>query len=227
MRIAIRFTLPFDDKLKEYFNSFEQMVVYQHDADEEVSRTHVHALVETSVSTDTLKNRLQKILGYRLPKADWAFSMKGKDGTPIEDRFVTYMSKGKLQPIALKGFTQEQCDSYKGLWVEQSKPLREKKDLITSHFIAQELAQFMDEQAHERKILISPPHAITKEYRHEWYDVSPFEMIKQAIKIHNKYGKTYCDFSLIRVIQTAMGLSKRQKWNDVLVDSVYRKLFPE
>lgn len=219
MKIAIRFTLPFDDKLKEYFNSFEQMVVYQHDADEEVSRTHVHALVETSVSTDTLKNRLQKLIGYRLSKSDWAFSAKGRDGSPIEDRFITYMSKGKLQPIALKGFTQEQCDSYKGLWVEQSKPLRSKSDTkdVTNLDIARELQEYITKQA-----VVQYDDVHSKLFID---NISTPMMIEKCIDLHNKYNKTYVDHSLVRIIQTSWGLCYQgSKWRERLVQSVAAKL---
>lgn len=226
MKLAIRLTYPYED-VKEFFRRFDTCAVYQHDADEEVSRTHIHALVETACSTDTLKNWLRKIIGS-VEKSDWSFVAKLK-GEPVTDRFITYMSKGKLEPKLVKGFTQEQIDAYRKEWIAHTKPAKGDKDSakpISSYDIAKELAQYMDDYA--KQIEIPIPHAlhVKKQYRHEWIEVPTEDMIRQAIKIHNKYRKTYCDFSLVRVIQTAMGLSTREKWNDRIVSTVYEKLFP-
>lgn len=220
MRIAIRLTIPWSENLIPFFDQLEPCAVYQHDADEEVSRTHIHALVEVNVSTDTLKNRLQKILGYRLPKTDWAFSQKLK-GNPIEDKFITYMSKGKLEPVHIKGFTQEQCDKYKSEWIERTKPALDNKDgskQISSYQLSVELAEWIDSHTQSawgwhNGVFMSDTDVLTTD-----------EIIEKCIRIHHKYKKSYCDFSLVRVIQTCYGLTNKGSYKKQLIDIVKNKL---
>lgn len=222
MKIAIRLTIPWTDKLTEFFSSLDRAVVYQHDADEEVARTHIHALAETSVSTDTLKNRLEKVIGYRLPKTDWAFTQKIKHN-PVEDRFITYMSKGKYEPKYLKGFTQEDCDNYKSLWVEKSpSSATEKKQTMSGFQISKELAEYIDAVTGTDKWIFLDGRFIcdNPNGRH----LTEEEIIDKCINIHNKYEKSYCDFSLVRCIQTAYGLSQRGSWKTYLIQSVKNKL---
>jgi len=92
----------------------EAVVVYEHVKDEEVNRTHVHALVKRCQSkTTTLKARLVKLFGA-WKKEDWAF-MEAKN-----DNLITYMSKGTLDPVFCSGFLTEYIQSLKSDWIEPS-----------------------------------------------------------------------------------------------------------
>lgn len=218
MKLAIRFSITWTDNLEEFFSSLDRAVVYQHDADEEVSRTHIHALVETSVSTDTLKNRLTKIIGKRLPKTDWAFTQKIKHN-PVEDRFITYMSKGKLEPVYIKGFTQDTCNKYKALWVVKSPPpVASKSSNVTSLDIATELAKYITTELWDGDDPENRKPFILDQITHKW-------IVNKCIDLHNKYGKTYMVHSLLRVIQTAWGLTgPTSRWRDRLVSATIHQL---
>lgn len=75
----------------------KNLVVYQHDADEEVSRTHCHMLlVSCEVSTDTLKNWFKKQLGD-VNKTDWSFKAAATELDKMTG-FMTYCSKGHITP---------------------------------------------------------------------------------------------------------------------------------
>lgn len=219
MKLAIRITLAWSDKLEEFFNGLDRAVVYQHDADEEISRTHVHALAETSVSTDTLKNRLHKILGWRPGRSDWAFTQKIKHN-PVQDKFITYMSKGKLEPVFIKGFNQEVCDKYKALWVvKKIPPVAEKQHTnVTALDIATELKRYIMTEIwdgdHPEDFKPYALDAVT----HRW-------IVNKCIDLHNKYGKTYMVHSLLRVIQTAWGqCPNNSKWKDRIIDATAKQL---
>jgi len=227
-KLAIRLTFPYDT-IADVFKPFEHVIVYEHEADAKVKRTHVHALVETDVSTDTLKYRIKKIVGF-VPKTDWSFKTE-MHGEPVHDKLITYMSKGKLEPKYQKGFTQEVVDKYKSEWIERTKPAIDNKDgskhissksTVTVWTMAKELANYINENAERREVYRD--HLVT---RHDWFEVPPETIIQEAINIHNRHEKAYCDFSLIKVIQTAYGLCDRPKWKDYLVSTVYNKLFPQ
>jgi len=95
-----------------------RLIVYEHQA----ARPHCHALVEgASVGTDSMKNWIKKALGVStFPKTDWQF--KAPTDNPLG--FITYMSKGTLEPVYMKGFEPEQVNTLKGNWLTYATALR-------------------------------------------------------------------------------------------------------
>ena len=93
------------------------LVVYEHEADDEISRTHIHCYADNpQVSTDTMKNWVKKALGTTVfPKTDWAFPEAEDEG------FITYMSKGHLSPLLIKGIEAEAVRLLKDKWVDIPK----------------------------------------------------------------------------------------------------------
>lgn len=108
---------------------------YEHDADEEVSRQHVHGLlVNPTISTDTMKGWLRKILGP-VDRYDWAFPTTYKNDLKevcaVNMDFITYMSKGKLEPVHCYGSIHSLlCDVYRKKWVERSKRITQTEQKI-------------------------------------------------------------------------------------------------
>lgn len=95
-----------------------RLIVYEHSA----ARPHCHALVEgASVGTDSMKNWIKKALGVStFPKTDWQF--KASTDNPLG--FITYMSKGTLEPVYNKGFEPEQVNTLKGNWLSYATAMR-------------------------------------------------------------------------------------------------------
>lgn len=129
MELFCRVSMPYED-LKEAFqliaDEVEKLVVYQHEADEDVNRTHCHFYVVYPHSTDTLKNRFKRTLPTTSKRGNslWAFNTEYKEYhtlkvIPVGPSCITYMSKGVLEPSMMKGFTQAEIDEYKSGWVEQ------------------------------------------------------------------------------------------------------------
>jgi len=219
MLYAVRLTFPYQ-KLVDFFDRFDKAVVYQHDADESVNRTHVHALVEMSISTDTAKNWVHKAVGFRPAKDMWSFVSK-LNKSPVTEEFITYMSKGRLDPVLMKGgYTKELCDKYKAKWVNHIVPDKQvsTNKVVTNYDIAAELKQWImteiwtGQEYDDRK-----PYTIT--------DINHRFIVNKCVELHNKYRKTYTQFSLLKVIETSWGLCPvGSKWRDRLVASVVRKL---
>lgn len=101
--------------IKKLSDACDVCVVFEHEADETVSRTHIHAYVENpKVSTDTMKNWVKKTLAVTaFPKTDWTFVGATDRG------FITYLTKGKLTPCSVKGISKEEIDTLKAAWVDQ------------------------------------------------------------------------------------------------------------
>lgn len=112
MNLAIRVSRPYGD-IREWCEELkaERKIAYQHDADDEVSRTHVHMLViGSTIKPDALKYRYKRLYG-EIEKTDWSFISAFKEEgkvVPISpetaDKFITYMSKGYLAPVLSEGY---------------------------------------------------------------------------------------------------------------------------
>jgi len=91
--------------------------VYEHEADEEINRTHIHCYADNpQVSTDTMKNWVKKALNVSsFIKTDWSFPEAQDVG------FITYMSKGHLNPLFVKGIESDEISALRDKWVDQPK----------------------------------------------------------------------------------------------------------
>jgi len=136
--LAVRISRSYVDissALIEISSKSEGACWYEHESDEEVSRQHVHGLiVNPTISTDTMKGWLRKILGS-VDRHDWAFTTtyknELKEACEVNMDFITYMSKGKLEPIHSYGSLYPiLCDVYRKKWVERSKRTTQKEQKI-------------------------------------------------------------------------------------------------
>jgi len=122
MNFAFRISVSYQDaniRLLELFDMCEKVAVYEHEADDEVSRTHIHGLImNCSRKEDTLRNKIFKPNW----KKDYQLATTYRSGkdliiTPVSESYITYMAKGKLDPQYVKGFTKEFIDECKGKWI--------------------------------------------------------------------------------------------------------------
>lgn len=136
--LAIRLTRNAGD-LAQFFVKIDavcsRQIWFEHKADGSVARTHVHGLVEgLTVSKETLRNWLRfgdavhiDQIRTNWNKADWSFKEHYKSPfgkKPIDINMVTYMSKGKLEPVHKKDFDDWRI--YRDAWVE---PVRRQAKL--------------------------------------------------------------------------------------------------
>lgn len=108
----------------------DTIVVYEHPADAQVSRTHCHAFVwGLKNPTDTVKNWIRLVTGEMKPDKDkWRFSTTWKDSHtgkrhPVENdgKMITYMHKGRYDCKYYKGIDQTQLKAYESEWVDRTK----------------------------------------------------------------------------------------------------------
>lgn len=124
MSYAVRITrtakelMPFFERLTA---ASVRLIAYEHT---DGARAHVHMYVDgASVGTDTMKNWVKKALGVTaFPKTDWVFATPKPDQTP--DTFITYMSKGRYDPVIAKGFEPSQVNTLKGNWLDYATQMR-------------------------------------------------------------------------------------------------------
>lgn len=120
---AVRVSRPYNDIsgiVSLWANRSQTVIVYEHPADEEVSRTHIHMLL---VDVDVKDERLKRIAHTISPdlngNKDWSFKLTSGD----YEKYITYMTKGTLCVSFVKNFSQDKLEELRLKWVEQTAPL--------------------------------------------------------------------------------------------------------
>lgn len=133
---AIRITLPYSDIsgiIDLWSARSNEVVVYQHIADDEVSKTHVHLVLGgCEVKAEALK-RMYPDRGSGNEFWSWKTWDNG-------DKFITYMTKGNLDPVYVKNITHDRLDKAKSAWVEPQSV--SDKDTTLEYYVKRILLQF-------------------------------------------------------------------------------------
>lgn len=99
-----------EELLENMKESCDKLIVYQHDADEEVKRTHVHGLITGSKFTDQLayKKRINNRLTLATTDMSWITTFKNNETgakEKVNENYIIYLHKGMYQPVLVHGFT--------------------------------------------------------------------------------------------------------------------------
>lgn len=109
----------------------DKILAYEH-VGTATEKVHVHMiLVGVRCDIKTLKDDIKRN-GFAAIKgnAQWSFKTRDKKYGDVEDspKYITYMTKGTLDPKYNKGYTVEQLEEAKKSWVD--KPAQKNKDLV-------------------------------------------------------------------------------------------------
>jgi len=106
----------------------EGIIVYEHEADEDINRTHIHFYItKCEIKPDAMKSRFRTKYGA-IHKGDWSFKLQREDGKPLDSGTIVYMSKGHLQPILNKGWKKEETERLRLLWIPPAKTMLKAVD---------------------------------------------------------------------------------------------------
>jgi len=127
MNYAIRITLPYQDCsgiISRWSERCHGIVAYQHDADDEISKTHVHlALHKSEVRAEALKRMWPDAPGKG--NEFWSFKewdVRYNDSGRLSSLgYLTYMSKGIHSPVFAKKIDLDILEEARLLWVEPVK----------------------------------------------------------------------------------------------------------
>lgn len=139
-----RITLPFSDVnqfIDEWSNKIDKLLVYEHEADEEVSKTHCHFLI---LDSQVKNEQLKRISRDKFPDLKGNESWSWKQYDPEKGKsYISYMTKGSLTAKFIKNFSLQELDNSRLAWVERSlrndKPQKVSKkhddvtDLVQSY----------------------------------------------------------------------------------------------
>jgi len=118
---APRVAIPYADAsgvLKLWADSCQQFIVYEHEADDKVKKTHLHLLmIGSSVKEEAFKRLYYKhIKDERKGNDLWSWHHKKHPNPDLS--FIQYMSKGKLRPVFAKGISPDIVEEYRLKWSE-------------------------------------------------------------------------------------------------------------
>lgn len=124
--------------IKEFTDASERAAWYFHPNGEKGKGPHYHGLlVNYSKSDDTARLRIKKVLGLNGRTQEYAVSDKlskkyggGKMNMMLTPTYITYMSKGKFEPVMLKGYEKDEIDNLKTQWTEKEKRQEGKVETI-------------------------------------------------------------------------------------------------
>lgn len=160
---AIRITLPYadvKDVISKWADRCHDAIAYQHDADGEVSKTHVHiGLGGCEVKAEALKRMWPDAPGKG--NEFWSFKeWVRKDKTEWQttpDTYMVYMAKGTLRPVFVKNISNDLVEKSRQSWVEPVKAdktgdnseriVKKVYDKIVSEFVYRDLS---DDDRYER-----------------------------------------------------------------------------
>lgn len=117
--------------LEEISNDCDKALWYFHPGGKKDSnRPHIHGLViNYSKSDDTLRKKIKDTFPVDAKKQEFAISNSFSRGVKMSElfyqKYITYMSKGIYDPVYNKGFTEQDIEIWKSLWIfpsEQSQP---------------------------------------------------------------------------------------------------------
>jgi len=154
---------------------------FEHKADGSVSRTHVHGLIEgLSVSKETLRNWLRFDALWAptqsWDRSDWSFKEHYKSPfgkKPVDHHMITYMSKGKLEPVHKKGFDDWRI--YRDAWVE---PVRRQAKITDKEVPTKDTQITQWDMLDQIRRMLDPIPEPTDE-----------EIIEKIVQVHNIHHK--------------------------------------
>ena len=153
MNYALRVSRPWAEcgaYVMTLFDLFEKVIVYEHEADDEISRTHWHALLlnggrgasDDSIRTKWLKPAYwhemngSKVYDYELKRSYKRYNDPATYAVDV--KYITYMGKGILKPKYTKNFGIPEVTELVEQWVPQTKLKAEKGKIV----ITKEEAEF-------------------------------------------------------------------------------------
>lgn len=186
MNIFGRVTINYDALtgfIESYANDCDKLIVYEHND----KRTHIHFYAFNSrIKTDAIKTRIKKHLHVTSwDKSNWSF--KSAD----DSNCITYMSKGRIEPSFVKGFTQQEVLEYKDRWVERTPETSlPEKSSVTQYTMAMEVYEIVKES-----------------FKTKYGEIHTQEVYKEclitAISICRKYKKGFDEYSIRKIVHPA------------------------
>jgi len=189
----------------------EVLVVYEHPNNSREGE-HLHMImIGSTKGSDTLKNYLKKLYG-EFRAQDWSFKTTFKrDGEvlPVSKKFISYMSKGKYDPVYMYGVSADEISVYKAqgydknaIRLEGGKLIKPIKEVVKK--TKRELIELMVAN-------IDPDATIT-------------DVVKGVRQVLVKHNEVIGSYKVLEYVDAFMMYGSEQRWLSNMV-FMYEKRF--
>jgi len=211
--------------VEKWSQTCEKMVVYQHDPDKEVPRTHVHMLLINCKhkSPEQLKRMFHEAHETDRKGNDlWAWTHK--DFPNPDETFIPYMTKGNIAPVFVKNYSPAELEDARTQW-KDTTPTPKGKCLLNDagevkdkpkKKTRREIVKIIDERYKKLKIETEKPHTMFVNKCEEITRIT-LEVLKEEEKIYRRSQvQEYRD--------TVLGLNDPGKFLNFCNEDIYRYL---
>lgn len=113
------------DAIAKWAERCAKIIVYAHEPDSGCNRPHIHIYIEgVSIKEEQLKRMWKASVSHNVEGGNkyWSWEhKKWKEAHPNQDyndTMITYMSKGELRPVFVKGFPAELVEERRQQWIK-------------------------------------------------------------------------------------------------------------
>lgn len=185
----------------EKFDASAKIVVAYEHPDE--GNVHCHILLlECTVSTDTLKNYIRKVVG-QVERTQWSF----KSGADKD--FIAYMSKGKYDSVHMYGIAPDEISIYKAKGYDKATIRLEGGKLVRP--IKEGLKKTKRELIEIMRANINP-------------DASYYDIIKGIRKVLIQNNEVIGSYKVIDFVDAYMMYANESRWLDNVVGMYERRM---
>lgn len=183
-----------------------KVVVYEHPDENNI---HCHMLLmECTVSTDSLKNYIKKIIG-QVERQDWSF----KSGANME--FISYMSKGKYDAKYVYGVSDTELSDYKAKGYDV-KDKRNNNGMVKLED-GKLVRQIKEGAKRTRRELIELMRANID------VDDTTYNILKGIRKVLIQNNEVIGKYKIIEYYDAFLMYGNEQRWLDIMTTAIERR----
>ena len=193
------------------------LVVYEHEKDEDVARTHVHFYMEGfTLTIEGLKACIRREMDASglgaMARSDWSFKEQNKDKTPVDSNCIVYMTKGELDAKRTKGVTDETLAHYKARWIERPKRTEQVRLQMVVKESPKEAKKRKNDFIVEMRALLAE-RCLDFRYRHRPANT---QVIDAIIDVLNRNNVVFGRYNIREYFDTMMARERPQRFKEIM-----------
>jgi len=199
--------------IKEWADTCQQMVVYEHDADEEIQTPHLHmVMIDCKYKTPEALKRsfLKKYFTDKKGNALW--SWEHKDFPSPDLKFITYMSKGTLRPKFVKNVLPADIEELRLQW----KTPTPKGTLLTERKESTKTKRELCD------IILALYKKDNEEHQHVCIEAIAKSIVSITLKVLGEHKIVFCKRKIQEYRDTVMGEFHPGTFTNFVNEDIFR-----
>ena len=190
------------EEAKKFLEVFDKYIVYQHDISGNV---HIHLLLEYDKKEDSLRNIFKKTYNKTEYSVGTTYGKK-PNLKPVNEAFVSYMSKGQFDPLFNNLLTQERVTELKALGFDKGTDIVPVPSTRKNRATRRELVDIIHTKVLQQKELADDKHLFLEDILQIIRDVivanNDVLGYYKIMELYDGYNLYYDPKTLIRELAT-------------------------